>query len=374
MAHNINRTNGKDSFFSVKQKAWHGLGLVLDNCPTSEEAIKFAGLDYEVGLAKLYAQVGELGGFEKIPVDVNDMLRVKDKTNNSFYSRAKEIKDRFATYRKDTNIPFGIVGSRYEVIQNVEAFNFFDDIVGKGEAIYETAGALGKGETIFITAKMPDFIKVKKEDIEKYLLLTMSHDGTSSITAMFTPVRVVCNNTLSAALERGGNKVTIRHTKSAKEKLAAAAQILGIANQLTIELGEVFNIMSNIDFDNSFHRENCRKSYISQVLLTSQELKLLAMADNITNWYGIDNNNQYVLSTRKRNMLEEVEKYTLEGCGQQTETTEGTLYGLYNGITGYFQNVKSFNNAEDKFASNIMGANSIIMEKSLNVALNYLKS
>lgn len=370
MAHNINIKNNKASFFSVKQRAWHGLGLVLDNCPTSEEAIKLAGLDYEVGLAELYARVGRLKGFNEIQSqNIDNVLRLNVPIDNKAYAEAKKLNDRYATYRKDTNVPFGIVGSRYEVIQNVEAFNFFDDIVGKGEAIYETAGALGKGETIFITAKMPDFIKVKKEDIEKYLLLTMSHDGTSSITAMFTPVRVVCNNTLSAALERGGNKVTIRHTKSAKEKLAAAAQILGIANQLTIELGEVFNIMANKTVTHIQAKE-----FISKVMLSSQELKMLALSSSIDDWQATDTDNKYILSTRKYNTLQEIEQYTLEGIGQQTDTTEGTLYGLYNGITGYFQNVKSFNNAEDKFASNIMGANSIIMERSLNVALNYLKS
>ena len=93
------------------------------------------------------------------------------------------------------------MGKDYEVVQNMDAFSFFDAIVGGDGIQYETAGALGKGERIFITAKLPNYIKVGNDDlIEQYLFLTTSHDGGGSITAAFTPVRIVCNNTLNAAL------------------------------------------------------------------------------------------------------------------------------------------------------------------------------
>ena len=90
----------------------------------------------------------------------------------------------------------GVVGKDYHIVQNIDAFAFFDSIVGgKDGILYETAGALGKGEKIFITAKLPDYIHVGKSDlIEQYLFLTTSHDGGGSITAAFTPVRIVCNN------------------------------------------------------------------------------------------------------------------------------------------------------------------------------------
>jgi len=172
MAHNINYDGQKDkhSFFSVKEKPWHGLGQIVDDYPTSAEALTFAGLDYEVG---------------KLP-------------NKHTLPSGKEIISgtSFFTYRKDNEEVLGdSVGRDYEIVQNTEAFNFFDAIVG-GEGIqYETAGALGKGERIFITAKLPGYIKVGGEDmIEKYLFLTTSHDGFGSITAAFTPTRVVCQN------------------------------------------------------------------------------------------------------------------------------------------------------------------------------------
>ncbi|HEY9340845.1 MAG TPA: DUF932 domain-containing protein [Hanamia sp.] len=136
--------------------------------------------------------------------------------------------------RTDTETVLGVVGKDYEVVQNIDAFSFFDAIVGGDGIFYETAGALGKGERIFITAKLPDYIKVGNDDlIEQYLFLTTSHDGSGSITAAFTPVRIVCNNTLNAALCKKSNAIKIRHTANAKERLEEAHKLMGITNQLS---------------------------------------------------------------------------------------------------------------------------------------------
>ena len=106
-----------------------------------------------------------------------------------------DVPNFYATVRTDNDVVFGVVGKDYVIVQNTEAFSFFDAIVGGDGIQYETAGALGKGERIFITAKLPDYIKVGNDDlIEKYLFLTTSHDGAGSIMAAFTPVRIVCNN------------------------------------------------------------------------------------------------------------------------------------------------------------------------------------
>lgn len=140
-----------------------------------------------------------------------------------------------------------MVGRDYEVVQNTEAFNFFDAIV-EGEGIqYETAGALGNGERIFITAKLPGYIKVGSDDlIEKYLFLTTSYDGFGSITAAFTPVRTVCQNTLNAALRNCSNRIKISHTQNAKEHLQEAHKVMGISNKLSNELEAIFNHWSKV--------------------------------------------------------------------------------------------------------------------------------
>src|SRR5690606_31055111 len=199
MAHNINfnEQTGRHSFFSVQQKAWHGLGQIVEQYPTSEEAIVDAGLDDVVINCPLFTQgrtmsIGENGEL----IEANDIL----------------VPNSFATLRTDTNTPLGVVGKDYHLVQNREAFNFFDAIVGGGEGIlYETAGALGNGERIFITAKLPDYIRVGNGDdvTEKYIFLTTSHDGSGSITAAFTPIRIVCQNTLNASLRSMTNVVRI---------------------------------------------------------------------------------------------------------------------------------------------------------------------
>lgn len=204
MAHNLNFNEQlqRHSFFTVKEKAWHNLGVVLDKCPTSAEAIRHAGLDYEV---------------LKVPVFCTPENK-----------QPVVIADKYATYRKDNGSVLGIVGDRYTIIQNRDAFTFFDEIVGEGAAIYETAGCLGNGEVIFITAKLPDYIKVGNNDlIEQYLFLTSSHDGSGAIQVAFTPIRIVCNNTLNFALQNCTNKLTIRHTESAKARLAQAHKVMG---------------------------------------------------------------------------------------------------------------------------------------------------
>src|SRR4051794_3662591 len=214
MAHNINRNmnTGKDAFFSVKEKAWHGLGKIVENYPTSEEAIAFAGLDYQV---------------EK----------------QSIFTADAQIKDYFATVRTDTKQVLGVVGSKYEVVQNKTAFTFFDSLVNDGNGIrYETAGALGNGERIFITAKMPDIIKVgRRDEIEEHIFLTTSHDGSGSIMAAFTPVRIVCNNTLNMALKDHSNAVYIKHTANAENKLKEAARIIALSQNMHDILEPMFN-------------------------------------------------------------------------------------------------------------------------------------
>ncbi len=155
-----------------------------------------------------------------------------------------EVPKYFANIRSDTNSVLGVVGKDYHIVQNRDAFEFFDAIVGGGDGIlYETAGALGNGERIFITAKLPDYIRVGNGDdvTEKYIFLTTSHDGSGSITAAFTPIRIVCQNTLNASLRNMSNVVRIRHTSGVKERLQNAHKVMGLVDTLSKKLEELFN-------------------------------------------------------------------------------------------------------------------------------------
>jgi phage/plasmid-like protein (TIGR03299 family) len=339
MAHNLNfnERTGQHSFFSVKEKAWHGLGQIVQNYPTSIEAIKFAGLDYTVEKRKLFTYANS-----EMDIVIPEV----------------EIPGFFATVRTDNDDVLGVVGKDYEVVQNIDAFSFFDSIV-EGDGIqYETAGALGKGERIFITAKLPGYIRIGREDlIEQYLFLTTSHDGFGSITAAFTPVRIVCNNTLNAAMRNHTNSVKIRHTANAKEKFEQAHKVMGISNQLSTQLDEIFNRWSKVKVTDD----------------KLQRLIQLAMIPNKEVLVNIQRGEWDELSTCFNNMCNSVFEYAMSSPSQQTETAKGTLFGAYNAVTGYFQNVRNYKDDETKLKSLLFnGTAQLRTQKALNLCEDFL--
>ena len=128
MAHNINfnEDTQKHSFFSVKEKAWHNLGQIVQDYPTSEEAIRHAGLDYEVIKNPLFTKSKGLS------VGADNLVTA--------YQHIK-VPNYFATMRSDNNEVLGVVGKDYEIVQNRDAFSFFDSIVGgEGLEFHDEAG------------------------------------------------------------------------------------------------------------------------------------------------------------------------------------------------------------------------------------------
>lgn len=327
MSHQIYRhpVTGKDSFFSVQQKAWHGLGTIVTDYPNSRDALRFAGLDFSVEKRKLFT-LDTRGQWANPDLDC--------------IIPELEVPGYFATVRSDTDQVLGIVGKDYELVQNVDAFDFFDAIVD-GEGIqYETAGALGKGERIFITAKLPGYIRVAKEDlIEQYIFLTTSHNGDGSIMAAFTPVRIVCNNTLHAALRNCSNSVKIRHTANAKERLAQAHRLMGICNQFSQQMESILNRWSRLT-------------------VSDQHLKQLierAMVPRTEVWKDLPAQERANLSGYFTKVCGDVFAYAMSSPTQQMNSTRGSLFGAYNAITGYFQNVKSYKSSEAKLKSLFYG-------------------
>ncbi|MGE0789772.1 MAG: DUF932 domain-containing protein [Sandaracinaceae bacterium] len=134
--------------------------------------------------------------------------------------------DHAAIVRTDTREVLGIVGSRYTPVQNVDKFHFFNPIIRAGRVTMETAGALGRGEKVWILAKSVTAEVVPGDPVESYLLLAGSHDGTSAITVLPTGVRVVCQNTLGMALGGNESRFTVRHTRSAARKLDDAGRVM----------------------------------------------------------------------------------------------------------------------------------------------------
>jgi len=329
MGHNLNFNDrtGKYSFFSVKEKAWHGLGQIVQDYPTSAEAIKHAGLDYEVEKSPLFTKGSGI-------VQISEGIVIQD--------TEIEVPNYFANIRTDNNTVLGVVGKDYHIVQNKDAFTFFDSIVGGGSGIlYETAGALGQGERIFITAKLPNYIRIGNSDdvIEKYIFLTTSHDGSGSITAAFTPIRIVCQNTLNASLRNMNNVVRIKHTAGAKQRLNDAHIVMGLANTMTMQLDSIFNNWTKVKVKDSEVRK----------------LIQLALCPNKETFDLLKKGADDELSTMFKNTVDDAFAYAMINDTQQMETTKGTLFGAYNAVTGYFQNVRNYKDSEAKLQSIVLG-------------------
>jgi phage/plasmid-like protein (TIGR03299 family) len=319
----------------VKPKVWQVIGTTIAKNATSAEAMKQAGLDFEVM---------KRPNLHALPSGNNII------SDNSFY-----------TFRTDNEAILGDkIGKDYEVVQNVNAFEFFDSIVGGNNNIrYESAGALGYGETTYITAKLPDYIKVGRNDlIDQYLFLTSTHDGLGCITIAFTPVRIWCSNTLNAALKNCSNCIKIRHTASAAEKLKSAHKMLGLTDQLSVELEAIFNRWA-------------------RVRITDPQVKRLiqlAMIPNKETYDKLKTGKEAELSSHYNNMVSSVFDYCMTADSQQESTTKGTLFGAYNAVTGYYQNVRNYRDDESKFKSIMYGTGQDRSQVAFNLCTEFAKN
>jgi len=135
----------------------------------------------------------------------------------------------------------GVVGKTYNPIQNAEAFSFLDPLVRDSDIEYHTAGALGRGEVVWILLKKNGPMLVDGDEIENYLLLRTSHNGSTALEAMMTPVRVVCQNTLNFALDSvSGGQFRVKHTNTAQVEMEQASKVLNKASEYFQSLQETF--------------------------------------------------------------------------------------------------------------------------------------
>lgn len=197
MAHNLLR----DRMAFVGEVPWHGLGQKVSPTIGSAAMLREAGLDWTV---------------QKVPAQGARILR---------YQHGRPVYERYFVTRsvidKETAPPvLGIVKDSYELVQNHEAFVFFDPFLDAQHARYESAGALGNGERVWVQVRLATPISVADGDeVDKFLLLSNSHDGSGALSIRFTPVRVVCQNTLNFAAKGGRAVVTLRHSRNVRDRL-----------------------------------------------------------------------------------------------------------------------------------------------------------
>ncbi|QVL30296.1 DUF932 domain-containing protein [Telmatocola sphagniphila] len=282
MAHDLATTNNKPAFAFYGEEPWHRLGQKLDQPATAEQAIAAAGLDYDVTLTEVATVDGMM-----VP-------------------RAR------AVVRYDNQTVLGLVSNRYIPVQNKQAFGFLDAVVADGGIRYHTAGALGQGEKIFLLAKLPGHIRVKNSEdlVNKFLLLSNAHDGSAALRVLFTPVRVVCQNTLSMALNQGqGEGISIRHQGNLEAKIGEAQRVLGLATRFYDNAAEKINRLASV-----YPTEAQLKNYFEKIYPSPEE----ELAKN---------------STKKARA--ELHRLFEQGIGHNMPEIRHSLWTAYNAVTEY---------------------------------------
>jgi phage/plasmid-like protein (TIGR03299 family) len=331
MAHDLSRdADGNVEMMFVGQMPWHDLGTKLENPPANaEQAVKAARLHWSVAKKQLYV------GDEHRPLPGE-------------YAVVRE--DRWA--RNEEGAIFGTVKHDYQMLQNTEAFTFFDPIVEAKLAFYETAGALGNGERVWVMARITsDQEIVPGDSVSKYLLLSNRHDGRGAIHVKFTPVRVVCRNTLNQALEHGPT-LRVAHTLSMKDKLKEVAQAVKRINDRFNELGAAFRRFAGTDLTTQHLNKYLQLVFPEPKRLSDDSIYRRAMRQ----MQDDRNGGKRLFETGKGNAIKGV---------------AGTLWAAYNGVAEYVDFYK-YKTGDRKWLETIwFGAGDAIKTRAFEAALRF---
>lgn len=343
--------------YTKKGLPWIQGAKDVSDCTTAREVMAKSGLNFFVKKCELVA---------RMPFSLQ---RNYDKLEDDEFSYEgniyKDCPNAFATYRTDTNTPLGVVKSRYEVVQNTDAFNFFDNAIGKDKAIFQTAGSFGNGHRIFVSVKLPNTVElVNKDVIDSYLIFTNTHDGSSGITILFSPIRVVCENTLNAAIKHAQSFITFRHTQSVHNRIDEAQELLGISAKMSENSALLYNNLISKEI-NDLEAVNV----IAKTFLTDAEINKVNEYNSHAGFNAIANRNALALeatgiSSKKANIIHNAAMYYFTGIGQKEIV--GTNWGVYNAITGYFSNVANLE-GNKRMDSLLYGNGSNISSKALNM-------
>lgn len=303
-----------ESGFFVGEPAWHGLGVVLKDAPSLADAIRCAGLDWNVRLAPL--QLSEDG-------------------------RGVEHQ---ATVRESDSSILGVVGPGFVPLQNVDAFGWFQPFVDSGAVKLEAAGSLREGRKVWVLARVVDAVRdiAPGDPINQYVLLAHAHDGSLAIRIGFTLVRVVCANTLQGALDHGASKlIKIAHTKGARVALEKVREVIDLAKGEFAASSEKLQVLARHGCD-----EVTLRRYVRTVFQPERA----------------DDEN-----AAKRIVADVVPLFE---AGRGAELSRGTLWGAYNAITEYTSHHRG-RSQDRRVESQWFGEGVKIAQRALDVGLAF---
>ena len=177
---------------TTRTATWTNIGSNIRKASTVQEALELSGLNYTV---------------EKVPVYLDNGL---------------QIPGAFCTKREDSDVTYGVVGSQFEIVQNIEGFDFINNMIPEGLKFLK-AGENKK--FIYIIAQLPS-IDVLGDEVAPHIIFQNSHSGSTTLKATIAPLRIVCENQFNMTFKKANNKISLRHTKSIKGRLHTAQEVL----------------------------------------------------------------------------------------------------------------------------------------------------
>lgn len=318
----------------VNELPWDNVVTSLNNPKTTKQAIIEADLNWEVVKRPIVMQASE--------------------------KHIINCPDRFALTRQDmlksNDAPiFGVVKKKYVPLQNSEAFEFFDGVLKLKEASISAAGSFDYGRIIYILAKLPGHIKVLAHDVmEKYLLITNTHDGKQSVIIKFIPYRIVCTNQLTSA-SLDGSSLRAIHSKGVSERIASAKELLGIINTNFKRIEDNFKFMVTRKLKQEEAFKYITRIFNPNVDKPKNQSLIRASAPSFNN-KGIE-------------MCKEL---LITGAGNNHKQIQGTLWAAYNAVTEYIDHHTKQRSPENMLKSNWVGAGDIIKRKAYTEALNLI--
>ena len=302
---------------------WHNQGVGLEDYMTSREALTAADLNWRVN---------------KVPVHFDKAFAMSGIEVDPEWTK---VNTHSALVRDRDGKVMSVMGSKYNVLQNVEAFDFTDNLVESGELKYVTAGSVKGGAVVFMVAKiMSDPLEIVPGDVaEKYVLFVNSHDGSFSVTVKFVATLVVCWNTLVAALaEKGKRALKIKHTRNMRRRMEEGKRVLGLANSKYARMKELAQSMARISM---------KKSEFNNFAL---EL------------IGVSGKDEADLTNAQGRSLENLNYLFVSGPGQNIEGRAGTVWGAHNAVTAWTSHVRETKHERIRYT--LMGQGDKINEQA----------
>ena len=322
------RKDGTEEMFAAgSTPVWHRIGQRVERALTSGAALQMAGLDWKVDERPIYADIaGEMS----------------------------EITTHKSIVRRDTRDVLGVVGRKYRPVQNEEAFEWLDGLVGSRLAVYETAGSIRNGALVWALVRLPGELRIAGTDdvVKPFILVANSHDGSLAFRALNTAIRVVCSNTLTLAFRTAGaDSIAVKHTERIHDRLLDAQEVLGLA----VTQHRKFEAHMNILAEKKFNRRQF-DGYLDRVLGTASR--------------QLDESGQPELSAARERVVANFDHEL-----QRLKGIEHSAWAAFNSVSQYVdweRPTRGFvgrDRDERRFASSMFGQGADLKRRAWSTAL-----